>query len=72
MTVSELQKALQGLDPNTYVVAYKESEKGTEFFDIIEAEVSRGTPKRHADGSVGFTFSFDGPEKWLLITIEQP
>lgn len=72
MTVAELQKAIQGLDPKTYIAAYRETKNGTEFFDIAQATVSTGTPKRHPDGTVGFTFSHDGPAKWLLITIEEP
>jgi hypothetical protein len=53
-------------------VAYREAEKGTEFFGIAEATVSTGAPRRHEDGSVGFTFSHDGPARWLLMTIEKP
>lgn len=72
MTVAELREALQGLAPETYVAAYRETENGTEFFDIAEATVSTGTPRRHENGQVGFTFSHDGPARWLLITIEEP
>ena len=54
MTVSELREAIDGLDPDTYVVVYLENERGTFFYDVAHASLSSGEPRRNATGRVGF------------------
>ncbi len=71
MTVGELQKKLEGLEPKTHIVIYSDTEGETEFFEVSDASLSRGTPKRHADGKVGFTFDHTGPATWFFLSIEE-
>lgn len=73
LTVAELRKTLDGLDPKIEVVAYTEdNDHGTHFFEITEASVHAGTPRRdERTGKVGLTFTHDGPAKWLLLTFEE-
>ena len=70
MNIEELRKKLDGLDDKAHVVVYRETEDTTEFFEISDASLSTGSPLRHQDGSVGFTFDHNGPATWLLISIE--
>jgi hypothetical protein len=71
MTVGELRKKLDGLDPKMNVAAYREDEAGTHFFDVTEVSVHPGTPVRdERTGKAGLRFSHDGPARWLLITFE--
>ena len=71
MTVGELRKQIEGLDPKTTVAAYTENGDGTHFFDIVGVGLHAGTPLRHATGQAGFRFQHDGPEKWVLIYFEE-
>jgi hypothetical protein len=72
VTVAELKKKIEALDPKTHIVVYRETESGTEFFEISDASLSTGTPRRFESGKVGFTFDPKGPATWLLISIEEP
>jgi hypothetical protein len=71
MTVDELRKKLDRLDPKINVACYREDEEGTHFFDITDVFVRGGTAVRNQHtGRAGLRFSHDGPEKWLLIEFE--
>jgi hypothetical protein len=67
-----LREAIEGLDPNTHVVIYRENERGTFFYDVAHASVSSGEPRRDEAGRVGFTFYEGGPARWLFISVEEP
>lgn len=74
MTVGDLLKTIEGLDPKMPVAAYFESDgnRETEFFDIAEASVGTGTPVRNErTHKAGFRFEHNGPAKWLLIRVEE-
>ena len=73
MTVGELRKTIEGLDPKMTIAAYFESdgERDSEFFDIADVSVGTGTPKRdEKTHRAGFQFQNDGPAKWLFIRVE--
>jgi hypothetical protein len=71
MTVGELRKKLEGIDPKTSAVIYRETDAGTEFFEISDVNPSAGTPIRNEDtGKAGFRFESAGPATWLFISIE--
>jgi hypothetical protein len=72
MTVAELREVIDGLDPDTYVVVYRENERGTFFYNVAHASVSSGEPRRDATGRVGFQFYEGGHARWLFISIEEP
>lgn len=74
MTVGELRKTIEGLDPKMTVAAYFESDgnRETEFFDIADVSVGTGTPMRNEHTrKAGFRFESNGPAKWLLIRVEE-
>lgn len=72
MTVGELRKKLETLDPKTHIVAYRETETDTEFFEIDHVSLSKGEPRRDEHTrKAGFTFAQDGSAEWLFITIEE-
>ena len=68
MTVGELAKSLEGLDPKTYVVVIHEKDGNSEYLDIDHIVPGVGTPSRNRAGKPGFKFEKDGPAKWLFIT----
>ena len=73
MTVGELLKAIEGLDPKMTVAAYFEDDgdRETEFFEVADVSVGTGTPLRNEKTrKAGFRFEHDGPAKWLLIRVE--
>jgi hypothetical protein len=72
MTVGELRKQLEGIDPKTNVALYRETDEGTEFFDVTDVSLSTGTTLRneHTAYKAGFRFESTGLEKWLLISFE--
>lgn len=72
MTVGELRKHLEGIDPKTNVALYRETHEGTEFFDVTHIGLSTGTPMRNEHtGKAGFRFESTGPATWLLISFEE-
>jgi hypothetical protein len=74
MTVGELRKTIEGLDPKMPVAAYFESDgnRETEFFDLADVSVGTGTPVRsESTHKAGFRFENTGPAKWLLIRVEE-
>lgn len=72
MTVEELRKKLERLEPKTEVVVYRETDDGTEFFGISDVSLHRGTPRRDEQThKAGFTFANDGPSVWLFISIDE-
>ncbi len=68
MTVAELAKSLEGLDPRMYVAVIHENEGNSEFLHIDHVAPGVGTPVRNNADKPGFKFDKDGPEKWLFIT----
>ncbi len=72
MTVGELRKRLEGIDPKTNVAVYRETDAGTEFFDITHVGLSTGTPVRNEHThKAGFRFESTGRATWLLISFEE-
>ena len=72
MTVGELRKRLEGVDPKTTVAIRRETHEGEEYFDIGDVSVSTGTPMRNEHThKAGFRFESTGPVTWLLISIEE-
>jgi hypothetical protein len=72
MTVGELRKKLEGINPKTNIAIYRETHEGTEFFDIGDATLSKGTPVRNEHThKAGFRFESNGPVTWLLISFEE-
>jgi hypothetical protein len=72
MTVGDLRKHLEGIDPKTNVALYRETHEGTEFFDITHVGLSTGTPMRNEHThKAGFRFESTGPASWLLISFEE-
>jgi hypothetical protein len=72
MTVGELRKRLEGIDPKTDVALYRETHEGTEFFGITDVSLSTGTPLRNEHThKAGFRFESTGPATWLLISFEE-
>lgn len=72
MTVEELRKKLERLEPKMEVVVYRETEDGTEFSGISDVSQHRGTPRRDEHThKAGFTFASDGPAVWLFISIDE-
>ena len=69
MTVRELKEKIAKLDDDMQVVAYREIDRDTEFYDVIDVSAARGTPRRLEDGKFGLTFDHAGAVQWLLITI---
>ncbi len=69
MNVKELRDKLSKLDDKTTVVVYWEREADSQYFEIDDVSLAKGTPRRHADGKVGFTFEKEGPATWLFISI---
>lgn len=69
-TVGELLKKLEKVDPEMFAFAYREDENGTHFLGIDDVSVAAGTVVRNDEtGKPGLTFS-PGPDKRLLIRIE--
>jgi hypothetical protein len=72
MTVGELRKRLQGMDPKTHVVVYREDRETDpmELFEVIDASLSTGSPTRvDPSGRTGFAFERNGSATWLFISI---
>ena len=68
MTVDELRKRLDGLDPKTHIVVYRENESGMDFFEISDLSLSTGDALRDEyTRKAGFKFDKDGPATWLFI-----
>src|SRR5580658_10429652 len=68
MTVGELKKKLDGLDPDTWIVAYRETDT-LELFDIADASPHRGTAQRYENGKLGFASGGTGPNTWLFLLL---
>jgi len=72
MTVGELKKKLEGIDPKTSVALFRETRDGAEFFDITDVSLSTGTPVRNEHThKAGFRFESTGPATWVLISFEE-
>jgi len=69
MTVKELRERLAKLDDKTDIVVYWEEGSEHHYFSIDDVSLTRGTPRRHADGKPGFTFDSKGPAAWLFISV---
>jgi hypothetical protein len=70
MTVEELRKKLEGIDPKMPVVIVRETEGDSEWYEVSDVSSQRGTPSRDDSGRVGFTYG-PGPETWLFIVAEE-
>jgi len=71
MTVAELKKKLDGIEPKTRIVISRETDMSLEFFEVGEVSIGVGTPSRDDDGKPGFKFEKDGPARWLFIAAEE-
>ena len=59
MTVADLAKSLEGLDPKMSVVVIHENDGQSDFLDINHAATGVGTPCRNDAGKPGFTSVMD-------------
>jgi hypothetical protein len=71
VTVGELRKKLEGLDPKAHVVVYTEAEAGKHMYEVSDVSMSKGTPRRHENGKAGFSFDQASAIEWLFISIEE-
>ncbi|HTF69025.1 MAG TPA: hypothetical protein VK638_40730 [Edaphobacter sp.] len=72
MTVAELQKKLDGLDPTTFVVVNHEIDCEMNLLEITDIALVTGYPRRHEDTrKAGFKFDNEGPVKRLFISVEE-
>lgn len=71
VTVGELRKKLESLDPKAHVVVYAETETGMDMYEVSDVSMGKGTPRRHENGKAGFSFDRTGPIEWLFISIEE-
>jgi len=69
MTVGELRKKLEGIDPETKVVVQWEIDVESTYFDVANVSFRKGTLSRF-DGIAGFTFGGDG-SPWLFIEVAE-
>jgi hypothetical protein len=71
MTVAELQKKLDGLDPKTSIVVNHEVDTEMNLLEITDVALATGHPRRHENTrKAGFTFDKDGPATWLFINVD--
>jgi hypothetical protein len=70
MTVGELRKKLEGIDPQTTMVVQWGIDCESTYFDVSEVSLRNGTPSR-VEGIAGFTFGGDGSPVWLFIDVEE-
>jgi hypothetical protein len=70
MTVGELCKKLEGIDPRTEVVVQWEIDNAHTYFDVAAVSLRKGTPSR-IEGIAGFAFGGDGSPAWLFIDVEE-
>lgn len=70
MTVGELRKQLEGLDPKINVGIFRETHNGAEFFDITYVTVMTGTASRNEHTYKASFTAEPGGEKWVLISFE--
>ena len=72
MTVGELQKHLEGIDPQTHVIVNHGKDEGMTLFEIHHVELVIGNSSRDPNTrKAGFTFDRSGPAEWLFVTIEE-
>jgi len=71
MTVEELRRKLEGIDPKTQIVLARETYASLDFFEVGDVSIGVGTPSRDAKGKPRFTFEKDGPAHWLFIYAEE-
>jgi len=69
MKVKELREKLSKLDGNTDIVVHWEEGSKHQYFGIDDVSLTRGTPRRDAEGKPGFTFDSKGPVAWLFISV---
>jgi len=70
MTVGELRKKLEGIDPQIKVVVHWEIDDASTYFDLSDVSLRNATPSR-VQGVAGFTFDRDGSPAWLFIDVEE-
>ena len=72
MTAGELRKRLEGVDPKINVVLYREYGVGTEFYEITDVSLIKGTPLRNEHThKAAYRFEDTGPATWSLISFEE-
>jgi hypothetical protein len=69
MTVGELRKKLEGIDPETKVVVQWEIDRETTYFDVANVSLRKGTLSRF-EGIAEFKFGGDG-SPWLFIEVAE-
>ena len=70
MTVGELRKKLEGIDPQTKVVVKWEIDSERTYFEASDVSLRKGTPSR-VEGIAGFTLGGDGSPPWLFIDVAE-
>ena len=71
MTVGELRKKLEDIDPKMPVIVVRETEGDSQWYEVSDVSPQRGVPSRD-EGRVGFTYGpGPGTETWLFISIEE-
>jgi hypothetical protein len=70
MTVGELRKKLEGIDPQTNVVVHWEIDSEHTYFNVSDMLLRKGSPSIF-EGIVGFTFAGKGAPAWLFINVEE-
>jgi hypothetical protein len=70
MTVGELRKKLEGIDPQTKVVVQWEIDCELTYFDVSDVSLRRGAPSR-VNEIVGFTVGGYGSAAWLFIDVAE-
>jgi hypothetical protein len=70
MTVGELRRKLEDIDPQHKVVVQWEIDREFTYFDVSDVSLRKGTPSRF-EGIAGFTFGGDGSPAWLFIDVAE-
>ena len=70
MTVGELRKKLEGIDPKLLVIVVREKDGDSEWYEVADASPQSGLSSRDDSGRVAFTYG-PGPETWLFIVAEE-
>jgi hypothetical protein len=71
MNVKELREKLARLDDKADVYIAWEDGNDSRFFGIDDVNLQSGTPRRHANGKVGFTWDRSGPVEWAFISVSE-
>jgi hypothetical protein len=72
MTVAELLKKLDGLDPKTHIVVNRETDAESKLFEITNIAICTGESFRdEKTHEARFRAIHNGPARWLFFDIEE-